>query len=85
MISRDVDPVRAARAAEALRDGDVRIDVGDGPEIYLVQSFSCDRTYTVRLDDRRGCTCPDARYRNVGICKHVAAVLLAGRLEEGAP
>lgn len=78
MTALDVDPSRAARAAEALRDGDVRIEAGDRPGTYTVTSFTRARTYTVHLDDRT-CTCPDAAYRG-STCKHQLAVILTAGL-----
>lgn len=72
----NVDPGRAARAAEALRDGTVSIEAaGDGT--YRVRSFTADRQYTVRLNGRRTCTCPDVQYNGTAMCKHMAAVALA--------
>lgn len=76
MTALDVDPGRAARAAEALSAGDVRIEAaGDGT--YTVTSFTRARQYTVHLEART-CTCPDSQFRGTETCKHVAAILLAG-------
>lgn len=72
----DVDPGRAARAAIALSDGDVRI-VPDGGEagVFAVSSFSGDHTYRVRAGVDGECTCRDSVY-NGAICKHRIAVAL---------
>lgn len=77
MTALDLDPDRAARAAEALRDGTVRIEAGNVPGSYVVRSFTADRQYTVRVNGDLQCDCPDARYNEVEACKHALAVILA--------
>lgn len=74
-VTADLDPDRVRRAAEALANGGVRIGRGERPGSYAVGSFSGGGSYLVRLPERT-CTCPDSRRRG-GVCKHVAAVLLA--------
>lgn len=70
-----MDPQRVARAAEAIRDGEAHVEpAGDGT--FRVRSFTGDATYTVQLTPERTCTCPDAAYRGVETCKHIAAALL---------
>lgn len=74
----DQAPDRWARAAAALRDGRTRFEPAGGDE-YRVASFTTPgTTYRVWLWPEPFCTCPDATYRGVEICKHVATALLAG-------
>lgn len=75
MESVDISPDRAARAAEALRDGHVRIEEREGPDEYVVRSFTRARSYRVQIGEEASCTCPDAAYRG-GICKHLVAIAL---------
>lgn len=78
----DLDPDRAARAAEALRDGDVQIEPwGDGT--YVVRSFTRARSYRVRVNGERSCTCPDVQYNGATMCKHLIATALAAGLGGG--
>ena len=79
MTAPDVDPDRAARAAEALRNGDVRIEAGEEDGTYIVRSFTRARNYRVRLNGELRCDCPDAVY-NDETCKHLLAVILAAGL-----
>lgn len=72
----DLDPGRAARAAEALSRGRASIRPGPEPGTYVVGSFSRDDSYLVDLEAGT-CTCPDHRIRG-GSCKHRLAVLLSG-------
>lgn len=74
----DVDPGRAARAAIALSDGDVRIAPdGAEPGVYAVSSFSDDgTTYRVTLGPDPSCTCADHVYNGATACKHQVAVAL---------
>lgn len=72
----DLDPERAARAAEALSEGVARPRAAPGrPGTYIVPSFTTDATYRVHLEDRT-CTCPDHQYRGA-CCKHILAAALA--------
>lgn len=75
MTAMDVDPGRAARAAEALSDGRVRIRRAEDGAGYVVSSFSGPGTYLVRVRERH-CTCPDRRFHQ-RTCKHLMAVALA--------
>jgi uncharacterized Zn finger protein len=75
MVTADIDPERARRAAETLTNGGVDIARGHEDGSWIVGSFSGDETYLVRLPHRT-CTCPDSRHHG-GVCKHVVAVLLA--------
>lgn len=77
----DVDPDRVARAAQALRDGKLRIDPGTGPGVYVVRSFSRARSYRVRLNGELRCDCPDVIYNGTRACKHALAVILAAGLQ----
>lgn len=79
----DVDPDRVARAAEALRDGAVRIEPGDSRGVYVVRSFSRARSYRVRLNGGLRCDCPDVLYNGTRACKHALAVVLAAGLDGG--
>lgn len=75
--TRDQDPDRWARAAAALRDGRARFEPAGGDE-YRVTSFTTPgTTYRVWIWPEPFCTCPDATYRGVRICKHVATALLS--------
>lgn len=76
----NVDPGRAARAAEALRDGDVRIEAGDGPGVYVVRSFTRARSYRVQVNGELRCDCPDSIYNGTRACKHALAVIMAAGL-----
>lgn len=75
MVTADLDPSRVSRAAEALANGGVHMARGDEAGCFIVGSFSGSGTYLVQLPQRT-CTCPDSLHHG-GVCKHVAAVLLA--------
>lgn len=74
-VTLELDPDRAASAAEALSDEGVRMRRGRERGTVVVGSFSGRGEYLVELD-RRDCSCPDARHHG-GPCKHLLAVLLA--------
>ena len=79
MTALDVDPSRAAKAARALRDGDVDFQ-RQGPSTFRVRSFTRDRSYRVQLNGKLRCNCPDHRIRGE-TCKHLVAVALVEGLE----
>lgn len=70
-----VDPDRAARAAEALSEGAVTVDRTE-PGTYRVRSFTADRQYRVTLNGELRCDCPDVKYRGTETCKHMIATAL---------
>lgn len=82
MTTLDVDPRRAARAAEALRDGTVRIEAGEEDGTYIVRSFTRADSYRVRVNGELRCDCPDATYNGTEFCKHMVAVVLAAGLNK---
>lgn len=75
----NLDPDRAARAAQALSERPACVTPGPEPGTYVVESFNRDDSYLV--DTEAGtCSCPDQRIRG-GACKHRLAVALSRELE----
>lgn len=73
-VTRDLDPRRAARAAEALADGRTCVRPGPEPGVWIVSSFTGPGAYRVSSAPP-SCTCPDARIRG-SVCKHRLLIAL---------